>query len=76
MATATEAILKALKERKIAISKVTGFGSDGASAISSNKEGVVGKFKRLTLTFRFSSCRESQVLNRVSRNAYKYFLPL
>ena len=47
MATATEAILKALKERKIAISKVTGFGSDGASAISSNKEGVVGKFKRL-----------------------------
>lgn len=36
-ATVTEAILKALKEKKILISKVTGFGSDGASAMSSNK---------------------------------------
>ena len=46
-ATVTEAILKALKERKIPISKVTGFGSDGASAMSSNKEGVAGKLKTL-----------------------------
>ena len=88
-ATVTEAILKALKERKIPISKVTGFGSDGASAMSSNKEGVAGKLKRLnpniisvhlhctqTATLCFSSCRESQVLKRVSRNAYKYVLPL
>lgn len=45
--TVTEAILKALKERKIPISKVTGFGSDGASAMSSNKKGVAGKLKRL-----------------------------
>ena len=42
-ATVTEAILKALKKRKIPISKVTGFGSDGASAMSSLKEGVAGK---------------------------------
>ena len=46
-ATVTEAILKALKERKIPISTVTGFGSGGASAMSSNKEGVAGKLKRL-----------------------------
>ena len=42
-----KAILKALKERKIPISTVTGFGSGGASAMSSNKEGVAGKLKRL-----------------------------
>lgn len=46
-ATITEAILKALRERKIPITKVTGFGSDGASAMSSDKEGVAGKLKRV-----------------------------
>ena len=45
--TVTEAILKALKERKIPISKGPGLGRDGASAMSSNKEGVAGKLKWL-----------------------------
>jgi len=44
-ATVTETILKALKERKIPIGKVTAFGSDCGSAMSSNKEGGNRKLK-------------------------------
>ena len=88
-ATVTGAILKEMEERKIPVIKVTGFGSDGASAISNVKERVAGKLKRLnpsnynkytlhctqTATLCFSICRESKVLKRVSRSVNKYVLP-
>ena len=41
-ATITEKIESALGQRNISIHKVTGFGSDGASVMTSTKEGVTG----------------------------------
>ena len=46
-ATLTEAILDTMRKRNIPMSKLTGFGSDGASAVASTKEGVAGKLKRM-----------------------------
>ena len=46
-ATITESITKALNQRNVPLQKVTGLGSDGASLMTSNKEGVTGKLQRL-----------------------------
>lgn len=46
-ATITESITKALNQRNVPLQKVTGLGSDGASVMTSNKEGVTGKLQRL-----------------------------
>ena len=46
-ATITESITKALNQRNVPLQKVPGLGSDGASVMTSNKEGVTGKLQRL-----------------------------
>ncbi|XP_015767968.1 PREDICTED: zinc finger protein 862-like [Acropora digitifera] len=46
-ATITESITKALNQRNVPLQKVTGLGSDGASVMTSNKEGVTGKLQQL-----------------------------
>lgn len=46
-ATITESITKALNQRNVPLQKVTGLGSDGASVMTSNTEGVTGKLQRL-----------------------------
>ena len=68
----TESITKALNQTNVPLQKVTGLGSDGASEMTSNKDGVTGKLQRLNPEMVNIHCTAHRLIELLT-NIFYYF---